>query len=395
MSAELRRFIDVSYRKIVHPYITRGEAGNDREIAHERALKLAEIIQGNTAAMRLLSRFFTFRDPILQTRIGNKFAPNPFGIAAGFDKNDRIERLLGEGLGFGIVTVGSITKISYDGNPRPRIFDLPTNEGLINRMGFPGDGSDKAEVRLKTSEDSRNYFLVVNIAASKTSFERGTAIEDYGLVYEQLLPYGDATETNGSSPNTKGVTGLQEPEVFKDLASHLAEIRKNSPYKNKPLIYKFSPDLDPEKLEKDLQIAIDNGADGVTLTNTSTDLLIRNSLKPEKYSNEAGGISGSPLNSRSLEITHRAYQYVGESIFIIRAGGISGTASDIWDALTYGGATIAEAYTSFVRPTTSTPNFTINALKDFAEAMRLVGMESMDDFRQYRGKRVPYPLVKK
>src|SRR5260221_9483638 len=141
MTEIFRTVVDSSYRHVVHSLITRGEAKNDREIAHERALRFAENIQNNPLAMALLSKCFTFRDPILQTKFGNVIAPNPLGIAAGFDKNAKIDRLLGEGLGFGVVTVGAVTKIQYEGSPRTRIFDLPQKDGLINSMGLPGIAS--------------------------------------------------------------------------------------------------------------------------------------------------------------------------------------------------------------------------------------------------------------
>ena len=387
-----RKTVDLAHRNIVHSRLTQGEAYKDREIAHERALNLAEKIQDNRIAMILMANFFTFRDPILKTELGTMIAPNPLGIAGGFDKNARIYRLLGEGLGLGIVTVGSVTKVPYKGNDRPRIFDLPQNDGLINRMGFPGDGTDQAEARLKRDQRPRRYALVINVAASRPSFDRSKQIEDYGQAFQQMLPYGEGIEVNVSSPNTPGVRGLQEPEVFEELASHIASLRRDTPYQNKPLIYKFGPDLSYDKLTKDLQIAIDNGADGVTLTNTSTDQSIRDSLIPEQHSQEAGGMSGALLNSRSLEVTRRAYDFVGETIFIIRAGGVRGTASDLWEALTFGGASAAETYASFVRVPTSTPNYSVYALKELAKAMRAEGMVSMKDFKELRGKKIAFPL---
>ena len=392
-----RLLIDLAHRNLVHPLLTRGEA--DREIAHERALQLMEQTQQNPLAMAYFSRFFTLRDPILVTPIRTRegftqYAPNPFGIAAGFDKDARVTTFLGNGLGFGIVTVGSITAVPYEGNPRPRIFDLPNNDGLINRMGFPGEGTKIGKSGLKKSHiRGQNYILKINVAASKPSFERGTYIKDYGQAFEDLLVFANTMEINISSPNTEGTRELQEPEAFEELASHIAERRKQSPLNFIPLIYKFSPDLSPQHLERVLRIAIDRGADGVTLTNTSTDPTLRHSLMPDRYKDESGGMSGAFLGHRALETTHRAYKYVGEEIFIIRAGGVRGTASDLWEALTYGGATAAEVYTSFVRLNTSTPNFTVYALKGLAKAMRAEGMTSMEDFKSLRGKRVPFPFL--
>lgn len=391
----LRKVVDLAHRKIVHPLLTSGTAQNDREIAHERALELMEAAQGNLLKMALMSRFFTMDDPILRARLGNMWAPNPLGIAAGFDKNARIHRLLGEGLGFGIVTVGSITTRPFQGNSRPRIFDLPENDELINRMGFPGEGLDNAYAKLimRSPQNQKGYLLLANIAASKPSFEAGTQIDDYIRAYAQILPVVDGVEINISSPNTEGVRALQEPGEFEDLASKIAAERKFSPWQSKLLIYKFSPDLSPRHLEKVLRIAKDHGADGVTLTNTSTDPTLRHSLMADPHKDEPGGMSGAFLGHRALQATHRAYKYIGDEMFIIRAGGVRGTTKDLWEALTFGGATSAEVYSSFVRPNTSTPNFTVYALRDFARAMRAYGMTSMEDFKALRGKRVPFPRI--
>ena len=393
MAEVFRRAVDLFHRKEVYPYLTGGAAKDDREIAHERVLNLMERLQRSDLTMSTLSQLFVYRDPILSLTLFGKRVPNPLGIAAGFDKDARVYRFLGEALGFGIVKPGSITKLDFGGNPRPRIFDLPQNDGLINRMGFPGGGTDRAEVRLKADRRYREFMLIINIAASKPSFERNTAIEDYGAAYSQMLPYGDAIEVNISSPNTPGVRGLQEPEVFEQLASHIKDIRDGRVYGFRPLIYKFGPDLPAERLEKDLRIAIDNGADGVTLTNTSTNPTLRESLKPDVHKNEIGGMSGALLEPLALDVSHRAYDYIGGQIEIFRAGGIGRSARDIWDALTFGGASAVDAYASFVRETTSSPNYTFYRLRDLARAMRAKGMTSMDDFKVLRGKRVPFPKI--
>lgn len=389
----LRTSVDLVHRKIVYPYLTRS-AQSDREIAHDRALDLMEKAQSNKLLLSLFSKVFTYRDSILKTKLGTAISPNPLGIAAGFDKNGRVHNFLGEALGFGFIKGGSLTKLDYSGNPRPRIFDLPNNDGLINRMGFLGEGTQKAKERLRKSYGyRRNYLLILNVAASRPSFDRGTQIEDYVDAYFDLLPFADAMEINISSPNTPGVRGLQEPEVFKDLAQAIAKKRKGEPFGSIPLIYKFGPDLTLENLEKDLKIAADYGADGVTLTNTSVDQSLRDSLKPDRYKNEAGGMSGALLAERSLWATSTAFKYLGEKMFIIRSGGVRGSAQDLWQSLTFGGATAAEAYASFVRPNTSTLNFTVYALRDFAKAMRAEGMTSMDDFKDLRGKKIPFPKI--
>ncbi len=400
-----RAGVDFTHRKLVHPWLTRGEAQKDRETAHERALTAMEWVQNHDNVMSAFKRFFPYRDQILETTVGDWDIPNPLGIAAGFDKNARAHHFLGEGLGFGLVTVGSVTKVRYDGNTRPRIFDLPNNDGLINRMGFPGDGTDAVEERL--IDDlfdkgiAQSYILFLSIAASKPSFDAGTAIEDYFAAAKQMWRYGRAHEINVSSPNTPGVKGLQEPDVFRDLAQTLKPLYTfldGTP--RKPLFYKFSPDLPKEKLEEDIKTAIDNGATGISVTNTTTVRAIedpetrelRELLGPDVHREEMGGISGAPLREKALEVSHQVFEMSGGKVQIKRAGGIQ-TAEDVWNALTYGGATVVETLTAFVRPNTSTPNFAHYILRDLASAMRAYDMKSMGDFKDLSGKRVPFPKI--
>src|SRR3989344_1518156 len=158
-----RKIADQIHRNIIHPLLTSGEAENDREIAHERSLNIMEKVQGNPILMAALQKAFVYEDPILKTYLWVRKGsigygsptPNPLGIAAGFDKNARVYNFLGEVSGFGIVSSGSLTKIRYGGNERPRVFDLSENNGLINRMGFPGEGTPEARSRL--GRDNHRY----------------------------------------------------------------------------------------------------------------------------------------------------------------------------------------------------------------------------------------------
>ncbi|OGH18378.1 MAG: dihydroorotate dehydrogenase (quinone) [Candidatus Levybacteria bacterium RIFCSPHIGHO2_01_FULL_40_15b] len=388
MSVEIRSAIDAAHRNIVHPYLTRGEAQNDREIAHERALKLMEMAQRIPLAVEITDRMFSYDDPILRTSFAGLEAPNPLGIAAGFDKNARVHRFLGQGLGFGTVTVGSIAKVEYGGNARPRIFDLPNSRGLINRMSFPGEGSRSAVETLRADRRSRPYLLIVNFAASRPSFDAGRQIEDYGIVSDELADFGDEGEANVSSPNTPGVRGLQETDAFSDLADVVIPVYL---HRGKPVRFKFGPDLETEKLHKNAQTIIDKKGSGITITNTSTGAEIRKGLSGrDVHREEQGGISGLPITQKALEASHRLYDYIGDEIPIHRIGGIMNV-RDVWDALTYGGATTVDVYTAFVRQETSTPNFAYYILRDLVKAMRAYGMTSMADFKGIRGKRVPFP----
>jgi len=390
MSEIFRNTIDNGFRRAVYPYLVHGDAQADREIAHERALTLMEQFQKVPCAVKVLGDIFSYQDPILHTTFAGLTAQNPLGIAAGFDKNARVHNFIGEGLGFGSVTVGSITKVAYEGNPRPRIFELSKSNAIINRMGFPGEGSESAVSRLRKDDPKgRRHLLIVNFAASKPSFESGRQIEDYVDVAKDLVPFGDEGEGNVSSPNTTGVRGLQEPEIFTDMVQAVSPVYEAA---SKPLRWKFGPDLGAEKLVLNAGTIIDNAGAGITITNTTTDSQIRESLdKSDHHKGEMGGISGSPLTQKALETSHNLHTEIGEVLPIHRIGGIMNS-KDLWDALTYGGATTVDIYSAFVKPDTSTPNLAYYLLRDLAESMRKLGITSMTEFKNLRGKRVDFPL---
>lgn len=385
-----RTTIDLAHRNIVYPALTSGQAQKDREIAHERSLRLMERGQGSEFLMRLLTELYEVDDSIVATTFADTVLRNPLGLAAGFDKDVRVVRFL-DSLGTGTIKVGSICLLEWGGNERPRVFILDKDLGLINRMGFPGEGADKAKDKLRTLDGTTNSALVVNIAASKPSFtSEDNAIRHYLEIVEQLSLYGEWHEVNVSSPNTPGVKGLQEPEVFEELASEIAKVYREG---NMPFTFKFSPDLAVDKLLKDVRTAKDVGAAGVVVTNTTVDSQIRESLKSVNK-NEAGGISGRPLTEKALDISHRVYEYVGEELAINRAGGVM-ISEDLWDALTYGGAKIVDIYTAFVYPKTSKPSLFYRMVSGLAKAMKEYGMSSMDEFEDLRGRKIPFPNSRK
>ncbi len=391
----IRGSADTVHHRLVFPYITRGSKV-DREVAHEHAIDLMKNVQ-NLRLVDAMGALFNYRDPILKIKVKGieHPLPNPLFIAPGFDKKLEIHKLLGEGFGFGGVKVGTVTLIPYGGNPRkdekgnptPRIFDLPNNRGLINRMGFPGDGAQKAKERLEKDDKERDYGLIISVGASMPSFKNGTAIEDYATAVEILAPFGDGFEINISSPNTEGVRAMID--VLDDLSSRLDPIFEKT---GKAVFYKLSPDLTTQQLEGALIILKKHICHGVALTNTTTDQNVRLNLLSDKYIEEKGGISGQPLKDKALKASRNAYKFMGEEMPISRAGGIADI-RDLWIALTQGGATTAEVYTAFVRRETSGPNFVYYMMKDLAKAMRRLEMQSMDDFQEYRGKNLALPTA--
>lgn len=383
-----RSAADSVHRNVVFPHLVRGGAATDREVAHERSLRLLSLAN-NAPTRALMHELFAYEDPVLNTEFAGVELQNPMNLPAGFDKEARVHRVLGQGLGFGSVTVGTITKVPYEGNPRPRIFAPDHEHVLINRMGFPGGGAEDARRRLEKAPDAGSgSVLFVSIGASKPSFEKGTAIEDYVSVAAEMRPFGQIHEVNVSSPNTKGVRGLQEVEVFTDLAQALGEHYKYAGGGGK-FMFKFSPDLPMHQLEELLKISVDVGASGVVLSNTSTDQGLKDIL-PSKYAAEAGGLSGRLIRTKATNLAHAAYRYVGEELPILSVGGID-SVEDIWDALTYRGAQVFGSYTAFVRKETSGPTFVYDRLKGLAEAMKRMGMDSMSDFKPFRGYHVDFP----
>lgn len=379
----VREAIDRIHRDYIYPHLISGSAQQDREVAHERALDLMERRFEHNPLLFLLSRVFTYEDPRLATVVFGKFFSNPLGIAAGFDKNGRVFNTLGA-LGFGFIEVGSITTRAYEGNLRPRVFPLPEDNGLINRMGFPGDGLQRCKWRLVNNlpaRQDRHYGLGVNIGASRPSFDENTVIEDISFAHESLSGIGDYVVDNISSPNTQGVRGLQEPEVLDRLLSATDRYHRRDSLGRvvDPRLVKLSPDLNGLQLAAILDVVCRHNVDGVVLTNTSTNKLIKDNLKGI-YRGEVGGVSGAPLTDRALEVSRFVYEQTGGKLPIIRAGGVM-TPKDYWEAVVYGGASLVQVYTALVNEKTSTPSLAYYFNQEFVQRMERVGATKLEEIR--------------
>ncbi len=275
-------------------------------------------------------------DPRLErTVFGVKF-PNPVGLAAGFDKN--AVALAGwEALGFGFAEVGTITAKAQPGNPKPRIFRIPEQQALINRMGFNNDGADAIAGRLRRlKEDERwpNIPVGINLGKSKvTPIEEATS--DYLLSFERLHQFGDYFVLNVSSPNTPGLRSLQDRGALDDL---LGTIQRRNTDK-KPLLLKIAPDLEWSAIEEILGLVEAHQLAGIIATNTTSE----HSCVPEGK-RQQGGLSGGPLRQRSTEIIKFLTERT--KLPIIAAGGIMDVdaALEKFDA----GASLIQLYTGFV-----------------------------------------------
>jgi dihydroorotate dehydrogenase len=309
------------------------------ETAHEfglNALKIglaSESVQKKFAEKYQCNEFGEFE------RFGLKFK-TPFGIAAGFDKNAIVANQL-HALGFGFVEVGTVTLKPQLGNPKPRLFRLPSDEALINRAGFNNEGTQAAVERLKLSRPTCP--LGVNIGKNK-DVPNEEAIENYLASFDLAHPVADYIAVNVSSPNTPNLRELQKAENLEELLSSLQ--KRNQELNAKPLLVKIAPDLSESELEQIVDICQRLNLSGIIATNTT---ISRADLKTsDEKVNEigAGGLSGKPLTVRSTEVISTVYKYSKGKLPIIGVGGIF-TPEDAFEKIA-AGACLLQAYTGFV-----------------------------------------------
>lgn len=289
-------------------------------------------------ASEVLSNYFQVSDPRLNVNVAGLPCVNPIGLAAGLDKNASLLGLW-SALGFGHVEVGTVTALSQPGNPRPRIFRLPENDALINRMGFPSKGAEYVANRLRRYRLSGIPLPVlgINIGKSKiTSLDR--AVDDYLMTFSLLAPLVDYITVNVSSPNTPGLRELQERGRLEELLQSLQGMNVDE----KPLFVKVAPDLSKEALEDVVECCLATGVRGVVATNTTLD---RTGLKGE-FISESGGLSGKPLAARSLEVVRFLAKSSEGKLQIIGVGGVS-CEDDVW-AMLAAGASAVQIYTGLV-----------------------------------------------
>ena len=268
--------------------------------------------------------------------------PNPVGIAAGYDKDGQAFRGL-SALGAGHVEIGTVTPEPQAGNPRPRIFRLPEDEALINRMGFPGRGMD-AVLQSVTGPRPQNLVVGINIGKNKDT-PNSQAVKDYLALLRGFAPEADYIAINVSSPNTVGLRELQGGEALRALLSVCIEERDQLRArldKPLPVLVKLAPDLNDQELDEALDAVLHSGIDGVIATNTTVN---RTGLKSPKQG-ERGGLSGKPLSSASTDMIEKISRRTDGSLPIIGVGGIM-SADDARVKL-QAGASLVQVYTGLV-----------------------------------------------
>ncbi len=288
----------------------------------------------------LTQKAFRVENPALEREVfGLKFK-NPVGLAAGFDKNAQyIEEFAA--LGFGFIEIGTVTPLPQPGNEKPRMFRLPADEALINRMGFNNQGVDVVANRLKSLKRD-GVIIGGNIGKNKQT-PNEDAVKDYIICFDRLFEVVDYFVVNVSSPNTPGLRQLQEKEPLKHILQTL-QSRNNKNGVSKPILLKIAPDLSNDQLDDIVEIVLESGIAGVIATNTT--LSRENLLSGESLKQQAGGLSGKPLSKRSTEVIAYLSQKSKGSFPIIGVGGIH-TPEDALEKLN-AGASLIQLYTGFI-----------------------------------------------
>ena len=287
-----------------------------------------------TALRRRAERTLGPSDPALASSVFGVRFPGPLGLAAGFDKDGRGLNTWGA-LGFGYAEVGTVTAQAQPGNPTPRLFRLPADRALLNRMGFNNHGA--GELALQLARHSPGIPIGVNIGKTKVT-PPGGAVDDYRASARLLGPLAAYLVVNVSSPNTPGLRDLQAVESLRPiLAGVLAETTT-------PVLVKIAPDLSDADVDEIADLAVELGLAGIVATNTTVS---RDGLRtPGVHGLGSGGVSGPPVAQRSLEILRQLYARVGDRLVLISVGGIE-TADDAWERIV-SGASLLQGYTGFI-----------------------------------------------
>lgn len=318
----------------------------DAERTHYRAmaaLTAAARVPGVLSQLRAITRVAD--DRLAMEVLGHRL-PNPVGLAAGFDKDARWHPIL-SALGFGFIEVGTITDLAQDGNPQPRLFRLPADQALLNRLGFNNAGAAVARQRLERQPP--NVVLGVNIGKSKLT-PNELASHSYLQSFTALWPSAHYITINVSSPNTPGLRALQDRQPLFDLLQTLQaeNQRLANAYQRatKPVLVKIAPDLNDAQVDDVVDLALELGLAGIIATNTTIrrDGLRTPAADVQKLGD--GGISGRPVHERSCQVVSRLFRRSQGRLTIIGVGGIF-TAADAWRMIG-AGASLVQVYTGFV-----------------------------------------------
>jgi dihydroorotate dehydrogenase len=314
----------------------------DAENVHHTTFRLLKFALRFPLIVAIMRALYVKKDKSLEREICGIRFPNPVGLAAGFDKDAKIGADW-KHLGFGFVELGTITPRPQAGNPKKRLFRLPQDKAILNRMGFNNDGVEMAVERLQKMDKS-SIIIGANIGKNKDT-PNENAVDDYLTCFEKLFDYVDYFVVNVSSPNTPGLRALQEKEPLTALLSTLNQ--KNKSYAHpKPIFLKIAPDLTDSQLDDIVEVVQVSQIQGLIATNTTISRANLQTNSAEVEALGAGGISGQPLRKRSTEVIAYLSQKSQGKFPIIAVGGIM-NAEDA-KAKIAAGASLVQVYTGFV-----------------------------------------------
>jgi dihydroorotate dehydrogenase len=311
------------------------------ESIHHTTFRILKFIGYLPGALALTRALFAQKNQRLERKILGLTFPNPVGLAAGFDKDALLIDELAA-FGFGFIEIGTLTPKPQPGNEKPRLFRLPADQAIINRMGFNNKGAEGAVKRLQ----NRKSKIIVggNIGKNKVT-PNEKAFEDYAQCFETLYPYVDYFVVNVSSPNTPNLRELQEKEPLKKLLNSV-KVLNQLKERPKPILLKIAPDLNEAQLHDVVEILLETKTDGVIATNTtiSREGLVTNNEIITSIGN--GGLSGKPLTKRANEVISFLRSKLGKDYPVIGVGGVM-TPEDALEKLK-AGADLVQIYTGFI-----------------------------------------------
>jgi dihydroorotate dehydrogenase len=327
----------VVYKLLLKPLLFQLQA----EKAHHFTFSLIKSLHRIPGFGILFSALYDYQHPNLATKVFGLEFKNPVGLAAGFDKDAKLIDELSN-VGFGFIEIGTLTPLAQEGNPQPRLFRLPKDQALINRMGFNNQGLATAAERLKKRKSK--VLVGGNIGKNKVT-PNEEAYSDYEKCFEALYELVDYFVVNVSSPNTPNLRELQDKEPLSKLLSHVQQLNQQKP-KQKPVLLKIAPDLNHSQLDDIIAIVKETGIAGVIATNTtiSREGLQESSKKVDQIG--AGGLSGKPLKDKSTEVIAYLHRQSAGTFPIIGVGGIH-SPQDAMEKLK-AGASLVQVYTGFV-----------------------------------------------
>lgn len=325
------------YKLLIRPWLFL----KNPEEAHHFTFSLVKNLFKVPGLSSIFKLLFSFEDPRLERNVFGLQFKNPVGLAAGFDKDAKLVDELAC-MGFGFIEIGTLTPKAQAGNDQPRLFRLPADQGLINRMGFNNMGVETAANRLRARKS--NILIGGNIGKNKAT-PNEEAANDYETCFDALYSVVDYFVLNVSSPNTPGLRELQEKEPLKKLLQAIKN-KSLAKEKYKPILLKIAPDLTDSQLDDIIEIVQEVEIDGVIATNTTINREGLKTSSTEIQKIGAGGLSGLPLRDRSTEVIRYLYQKSGGSFPIIGVGGIN-SSKDALDKLE-AGATLVQVYTGFI-----------------------------------------------